>query len=123
MENQKIIGQVCLNLRCPFHQKGYGRPCYANDHASMQAPIDPSICLACPSSRAPQKITKKLTSDFEVCNFCFDRYEPELAAAEAKKDKICPQCEKPFGLGFAGFCSEICFNARMDHFTKEKKTQ
>ncbi len=118
-----LIGTVCLNLRCPFHQKGYGSPCHANDHASMQAPIDPSICLACPDSQAPQKVTKKLTTGFPVCDICFDKYEPDLAVAEAKKDKICPQCEKDFGLGFAGFCSETCFNARMDHFTKEKKTQ
>jgi len=116
------LGQVCNDLACPFFQVGYAKNCFVEEHTyKPNGEIDPSICLACPTTRAPQKITKKLTSGFEVCDQCFAHYEPDLKKAEAKKDKNCPQCGKPFGLGFGGFCSDKCLDVRMNHFTKEKQ--
>lgn len=122
--NQKPLGQVCNKLECPWFEVGYSKDCHEFDHAyKPNGQLDESICLACPTVRAPQKVTKKLTTGFPVCDLCFGRYEPELARAEAKKDRVCPQCEKPFGLGFAGFCSEKCSDDRMNQFIKPQIPQ
>lgn len=119
---QKPLGQVCNKLECPFFEIGYSKDCHEFDHAYKEnGELDSSICLACPTVRAPQKVTKILTTGFPVCDICFDHYEPALKEADSKKDKVCPQCQKSFGLGHAGFCSETCFNARMDYFTKPTK--
>lgn len=78
-------------------------------------------CLSCiriEGKQTPNKVTKKLLTGFPVCDVCFEKYQPDLLIQDAKKDKTCPQCEKKFGVGFSGFCSEACFNARMDFFTK-----
>ena len=116
---QKPLGQVCNKLECPWFEVGYSKDCHEFDHAyKPNGQLDESICLACPTVRAPQKVTKKLTTGFPVCDLCFAHYEPALKAAAEKIDKVCPQCEKPYGLGFAGFCSEKCSDDRMDHFTK-----
>lgn len=82
-------------------------------------------CLACirvEGKQTPNKVTKKLLTGFPVCDDCFEKYQPDLLIHDAKKDKVCPQCEKKFGVGFAGFCSEACSDKRMEFFTKEKKS-
>lgn len=66
----------------------------------------------------PSLACKTLVSGLTVCEKHFEQYNPAQEVAEAKKDKVCPKCSKKYGFGFAGFCSEVCMDARMKEFTK-----